>query len=111
MMPADIIKGETPGEGEKMNASNVYCFPNPSSGKTTLRFTIAEPETVRIDIYDIDMDLVWHRDLNAAEVRAGANYIEWNGQNGTDVDAANGVYLFRIQTGEKIIIKKIVIIK
>jgi flagellar hook assembly protein FlgD len=47
--------------------------------------------------------------LGQENIRPGINYIIWDGENDLGIKAANGVYLLRITTQEKTIVKKIAI--
>lgn len=107
---AEISKQETPLP-EEMSESNTYNFPNPCSGPTTIRFSLYEPVDVSIRIYDINDRMVWSRSLNSALVYSGVNYVKWDLQNDEGIEVSNGIYFLVIQANDRIVRKKIAVIK
>ena len=96
---------------EELGEKNVYNFPNPCSGPTTIRFAMAKSADVKLTITDSNGALVWHKDLPASSVIAGVNYIVWNLANDSGSTVANGVYNFKVITADKTISKKIAVVK
>jgi photosystem II stability/assembly factor-like uncharacterized protein len=64
--------------------------PNPSSGRTTLRFETCEATCVRVSVRDAAGRLVSR--LRDEHIRAGTHCVEWD-----PADAPSGIYFFRIQ--------------
>jgi hypothetical protein len=88
-----------------------FCFPNPSrEGKATFSFTLMSPAKVEIKIFDVTGDLVWSRNLDASETKAGVNQIPWDCKNHSGESLASGLYLYRIVAEGKVVTKKIAII-
>jgi len=95
---------------EPMSAKNTYNYPNPCQGETTIRFSLDEPKKVSIVLYDIKGKLIWHKDLSESDTRTGVNYIVWNAVNDLGREVANGVYILKVITADKVITKKVAII-
>jgi len=101
----------TPVIGKKMSALNTFNYPNPCGGRTTIRFSLDEPQEVRIAVYDINSGLVWQRNMGAEETRTGVNYVVWDAVNEAGAPAANGIYLLRVASGDVTVTKKIAVIR
>jgi hypothetical protein len=100
----------TPTVENKFDTSTVYNYPNPSTGKTTIRFALPEPQEVKILIYNINGKQVWAKTLSETDTVRGINTIIWDGKNDVGVNVANGIYIYRVAIKDKTIIKKIAII-
>ena len=98
----------TPTQVEELSESNTYNYPNPFSGETTIRFSLARAEDVNIYIYDINDNLVWKNSKFNGKV--GINTITWSGLNDRGEEVANGVYLLEVSIQKKTVKKKIVLI-
>jgi len=96
---------------EKMSEENTYNYPNPCKDKTTIRFSLSEPKEVSIVLYTVDGQLVWQKNLGPADTQRGINYIEWNTVNDLGNKVANGVYILKVITADKIVTKKIAVVK
>ncbi|MEM7297307.1 MAG: FG-GAP-like repeat-containing protein, partial [Bacteroidota bacterium] len=69
-------------------------FPNPSTGTTSITFTLASSEKVTLEIFDILGKRVTSL-LHQEERPAGTHSLTWS----SDGHAANGVYFIRIEAG------------
>ncbi len=96
---------------EEMSEKNVYNYPNPCKGTTTIRFPLVTAQDIKIIITDINARTVWHKDLSAADVIAGVNAIQWNCVNDSGANVANGVYILRVASKTKTVTKKISVVK
>ena len=110
------VKLPTPEEGilldvediEELGTPNEYNldqnYPNPYNPTTTIRYSIIEPELVRIKIYDIlgreVMTLV-----NELQ-QAGTYEVKFNAS-----ELASGIYLYRIESGDFLQTKKMILLK
>ena len=68
--------------------------PNPSSGITTFRYSLARPGPVRLMLYDVAGRRV--RELKAGEELAGAHAVQWDGRDRSGRPVPAGVYLVRL---------------
>jgi PKD repeat protein len=84
--------------------SSITMFPNPSNGNTTLNFEVLENNKVSIALYD----LMGREVMNIANqelMSKGSQSIAIN----TKALGAGGVYLVRVQAGNQILIKKLML--
>lgn len=84
-------------------------FPNPFNPSTTIKYQIAEPTKVAISIYSIDGQLV-NTLVNDAK-DAGYYQVVWNGTNSYGKQVASGMYIYRIDAGNFVSTKKLMLMK
>ncbi len=71
-------------------------YPNPFNPETWIEYRLPEAVRVSIDIYNVSGQLV--RQLQDADLPAGAYRIRWDGRDGDGRTAASGVYFCRMKT-------------
>ncbi len=94
---------------DELNAQPEYYnlfqnFPNPFNPSTTIRYSIIQPDLVRIKVYDI----------LGREVKTLVNEFKQVGTYEVQLDAsglASGIYLYRIESGNFIQTKKMILLK
>lgn len=80
-------------EGYALNQN----YPNPFNPQTTISFTLAQSEAVRIDIINVLGQIV--RTLKNETMGAGAHELIWNARSDAGVRVPSGMYLYRIEAG------------
>lgn len=95
------------GVNEKSLAGDLYVrnFPNPVSTFTTFDISIKENAKVNLDIYSIQGTKV--ASILDENMVAGDHQVNWN----LDNNLSNGIYFVRLQAGENVITKKIMVSK
>jgi len=84
-------------------ANEVIVAPNPFHPRersVTFRYTLNQPQTVRITIYDLAGDLVCK--VLDEQRPAGADQILWDGRNNAGNVVSAGVYLYTFQAGSMV---------
>ena len=90
------------------SAYNIY--PNPSSGNTTISYSIQEEnKQTSIKIYDLQGKLI-NTILNETQP-PGEYQIVWNGTGKNGKEVNSGLYLIRLQAGRQIMTRSVEIIK
>jgi len=84
-------------------------FPNPFNPTTTLSFSLAEKGDVNIKIFNVKGQLV--KEIKKPALNKGVHNIVWNGKDSHNRDCATGIYLFRLQTESKTMMKKGMLVK
>lgn len=84
-------------------------FPNPFNPNVNLSYSLAEDSQVSVKIYNNRGQLV--RTLNEGIKTTGHHSTAWDGKDYNGNIAATGVYLFRMQAGEKVFNSKAVLMK
>lgn len=86
------------------------CFPNPFSGSTTIRFSANAHYDVECTVYNISGDPV--KKINClTHGRNAGNYIEWDGNDRHGMPLPAGLYVLRIRMNDKIITRKVVLMR
>jgi len=84
--------------------------PNPFNPITTISFELPKPTIVNLGIYDLSGQLVRIL-IDGRTIEAGRNERIWNGRDATGRTAAAGVYFYRLEAGDFIETKKMVLLK
>ena len=84
-------------------------YPNPFNPLTTIRYHLAENESVRLEIYNLRGQLI--RTLVASEQEAGEHSVLWDAKDKWDQIVASGTYIYRLYTGEKVSSNKMFLLK
>jgi hypothetical protein len=85
------------------------AFPNPFNPVTTIRFSLATRQRVRIDVFDVTGARV---STLVDEARpAGVQRVTWNGRDSREEPVASGVYMIRMTTAERTFVRKAVLLK
>lgn len=80
-------------------------YPNPFNPTTTIRFTLPIQNEVTLEVFNILGRKVATL-INDESYQAGLHSINWNAS-----DVASGTYIYRLTTGEKVVTKKMTLIK
>ena len=92
---------------EALHLSN---YPNPFNPRTRISYTVPAAEvTVRLDVYDVAGRLV--RVLVNGVQEPGVHQVEWDGADASGVPVASGVYLYRLQTGRRLEVRRMLLMK
>jgi hypothetical protein len=100
----------TPVRSRSLARTELYeNVPNPFNPSTTIRYSLAERQRVRIDVFDVRGARVT---TLVDDVRpAGLQQITWWGINARGDRVASGVYLIRMTTAEGAFTRKAVMVK
>jgi hypothetical protein len=82
--------------------------PNPFRSKTTIRFDLAEAGPVRLRVYDASGRLL--RTLAEGEFPAARHTFVWDGRDNDGRQVANGIYFYRLDTGERSLSRKMLLV-
>jgi hypothetical protein len=101
-------------EGQDMNLQieNVrleQSQPNPSHSMTTIRFQIATPGHVCINVYDACGRVI--KTLVDEEKEAGVYSISWHGHNELGENVPAGVYFYRLEAGKYSQMRKMIMFR
>ncbi len=103
-----LSPSSTTDVGKPVSTPTTYSlmqnYPNPFNPSTTIRFTIPEKVQVRLEVYNLIGQKV--ATLINGELNAGQYSVEFNGAGLT-----SGIYLYRIQAGNFVSVKKMLLLK
>ncbi len=84
-------------------------FPNPFNPETTLAFSLPKPGKTTLTIYNVLGRKI--RTLLNRTVAAGQHRVQWDGRDDSGREAASGLYLVRLRSGNQVASRKIVKLK
>jgi flagellar hook assembly protein FlgD len=84
-------------------------YPNPFNPETNIRFTLAKNQHAKLSIYNFKGQKV--RELVSGNLTAGDHAISWNGTDDSENKVASGLYYYRLETNNQILIKKMIMLK
>ena len=83
--------------------------PNPFVSTTRISFEMAEAGPVRVDVLDVSGRIV--RSLIDGSRGQGVHSVRWDGKTGGGESAASGVYLVRMEAGNRRFTSKVTVIR
>ncbi len=84
-------------------------YPNPFNGKTRIAYTLPQPATVRLAIYDVlgrEIEV-----LAEGQFQAGTYNVSWEGRDRNGNVAPSGVYFYRLQANHLEIVRKLALVR
>lgn len=84
-------------------------FPNPFNPHTLISFYLPEGAATALKIYNLKGQLI--KTLIDGKLTAGEHSFDWDGQNAEEKPVSTGIYLYRLQTPQQDITRKMVLSK
>ena len=84
-------------------------YPNPFNPSTTIRYTLDQSSEVRLMIYNTLGQAV--RVLVNTTQSAGSYNVNWNGRDALGKLVASGLYIYRLEAGTRVAVRKMVFAK
>ncbi|MEC8931019.1 MAG: PQQ-dependent sugar dehydrogenase [Candidatus Latescibacterota bacterium] len=84
-------------------------YPNPFNSETVIEYAVPSAERVRLRIYNLSGQVV--TDLVDDAHVAGKYRAHWDARDGAGRAVASGVYLYRLQTGDLVQSRKLVLVR
>ncbi|MBC8400277.1 MAG: DUF3160 domain-containing protein [Candidatus Marinimicrobia bacterium] len=84
-------------------------YPNPFNPRTHLRYELPEQAEVTVSIYDLQ-----GREINVlvnALQGPGIKTVTWNGRNESGRLVSSGLYIYRLQTGDRVFTRKLLLLR
>ena len=102
--------GTPSSNGERVSDIKLYQnAPNPFGKQTTISYQLPKTGLVRLNVYNITGQLL--KTLINQEQPAGRYDVKWNGKDNQNKQVSAGVYIYRLNTGDKTQSRKMVVIK
>lgn len=84
-------------------------YPNPFNPQTRITFHLKKPQTVRLNIFDIQGRLV--RTLTDGFLEAGSHTFRWDGSDARGRKAASGMYLYRLKGRSEVRTRRMILLE
>jgi len=109
-----LITVQTTSEHEEINPVYVFSttnYPNPFNPETVIRFEVQGSRFVNIEVYNLRGQKVRTLLDGSSEFGAGSHDVVWNGQDDSGRSMSSGVYLYRIQAGDDVAVRRMLLMK
>jgi hypothetical protein len=114
--PSDTLAFEFPYvvENSDENAPQLVTrlnsnYPNPFNPSTTISFDLARPGKARLSVYNVKGQLV--KELVDGDMASGQHRVIWNGLDSSGRSVSSGVYFYRLEAGDYVSTRKMLMIK
>ena len=84
-------------------------YPNPFNPSTRIEYALPEPAVVTLSVYDVTGRRI--RTLTEGLQPAGTHTATWDGADAFGQSAASGVYLYRMEAGDYVETRKMLMVK
>jgi len=105
----DIDGGDNSGNVPQTKTELYSNYPNPFNPETKISFNLGKDSYVHLDIYNIKGQKV--NSLLRDKLSKGRHEVVWNGLSSSNLSAASGVYFYRLKTNDKVLTKKMMLLK
>ena len=102
-----VIEDHTASEPEDFGLNQNY--PNPFNSGTVIRYALPESEETTLSVYNASGQKV--ADLVSGPRQAGAHTVHWDGKRDQGAGLATGVYFYRLQAGEYVEKRKLLLLR
>jgi hypothetical protein len=100
---------DAPEELIPANAITLANYPNPFNPITKIQFSVPTETTSTLKIYNVKGQVI--KTLINGITPAGTHSIEWNGTDNNNKAVSSGLYFYRLETPEKTITNKMMLLK
>lgn len=84
-------------------------YPNPFNPSTTIAFQTAREGEAKLVVFNLKGQLV--RELKTGHLPRGDHQVIWDGRDGSGKAVSSGMYLYRLQTGDSSITRRMLLLK
>lgn len=84
-------------------------YPNPFNPSTIIEYQINNAGPVQIQVFNINGELI--RTLTNTNQPAGKYSVTWDGKDNKNSNAASGIYIYRVVSGNSVLSKKMLLLK
>lgn len=95
--------------GTPTNFTLQQNYPNPFNPSTVIHYRLASPQKVQLQIYNLAGEKI--KTLVDATQAAGNYDVSWNGKDENSRQVASGIYLYKLQAGDYVLTRKMILRK
>ena len=108
LIPATVVT-HTADRGTRPEFMLNAPWPNPTDGAAQVTYSLSEPDRVRLEVYDLlNRHIVTLQD---GQLRPGVHNAQWDGRTVHGSWASPGVYVWRLQAGQRRFYRRSVVIR
>jgi Fe-S cluster assembly iron-binding protein IscA len=94
---------------EVSNYPNPFIVSNGRNSEMTISFSLERPSEVKIDVFNTKGQFV--KTLVTSKLKTGNHNISWNGMSDNGKEVSCGIYMYKITTDSKTLVKKLLLVK
>jgi hypothetical protein len=84
-------------------------YPNPFNPETKIEFYLANNENVKLSVYNLKGQHI--KTLLNKMLETGNHSVIWDGKNSFGSPVASGIYFYKLETIDEVILKKMILLK
>jgi hypothetical protein len=84
-------------------------YPNPFNPATKIQFDLPAPAHTTLEIFNVVGQHI--ATLQDGNLEAGEHVFQWDGTDQDGIRVSSGIYFYRLEAGEAVVTKKMVLIK
>jgi hypothetical protein len=105
-LPTDPQQVTGTPELQKFAARN---YPNPFNPSTKIFYTMPKAGHLSLKVYNVRGELV--KTLINGQVKAGEDFVTWDGSNNQGSNVSSGVYFYEARSGSDVVVNKMALVK
>ena len=106
---AETFIQESHAPGQPTSFALRQNYPNPFNSQTVFRFALAQPRAVELGVYNLAGQKIA---ALASGWREAGNYIvRWDGRDDNDRALGSGIYLYRLEAGDRTETRKLLLLR
>ena len=98
-------QNETPA----VTSIEITNYPNPFNPDTKISFSLPEEQNIELIVYNLKGQKVKH--LVSGQLSAGQHSVIWEGKNDNGKPVGSGLYFYKLRTEDKVLTKKMLLLK
>ena len=104
-----VVTGITTEQGIPTDFALKQNYPNPFNPSTEIAFALPKAVRVKLSVFTITGEQI--ATLVDREMAAGNYSVTWNGEGLSGRPVSSGLYLYRIEAGDFVSVRKMVMLK
>ena len=100
-----VVQNDTPTPA----SIEITNYPNPFNPETKLFFSLPNEQNIKLTVYNLKGQKV--KQLVSGQFAAGEHSVVWAGKDDNGKQVSSGLYFYKLKTNEKVISKKMLLLK
>jgi len=105
-----VVTGVEEGKQGTTASNYLNITPNPTNGKTDIRYQITDNSNALLEIYDVSGTLVRSFNLESSTINQGTA-ISWSGEDNAGRKLPGGVYFVKFRAGDYRVTEKLLLVR
>ena len=84
-------------------------YPNPFNPTTSIVYTLPDSRHTLLTVFNVHGRLV--KTLSDMQQNAGQHVVQWDGRDENGLSAASGLYFYKLQAGQQVMTRKMMLVR